>query len=80
MVLSYITNMISFHQPPQYEGTDIDEELALPIQMPQSTPSASASASTPKHHIISIIDFMRHTRHTLHTQEHRITIPATLRL
>ena len=82
MVLSHITNMISFDQPPQNEGDDIDEELTLPIQMPESPASATAS----KHHIISIIDFMRHTRytmhtmHTQHTQEHRISIPTTSRL
>ena len=76
MVLSYITNMISFDQPPQYEGDDIDEELTLPIQMPVQSAPATAS----KHHIISIIDFMRHTRHTQYTQEHRITIPTISRL
>ena len=81
MVLSYITNMISFHQPPQYDGDEIDEELTLPIQMPASPSSVTAIAS--KHHIISIMDFMRHTRHTQytqHTQEHRITIPTISRL
>jgi len=78
MVLSYITNMISFHQPPQYDGGDIDEELTLPIQMPESMTSAPATAS--KHHIISIMDFMRHSRHTMYTQEHRISIPNTSKL
>lgn len=70
MVLSYITNMISFHQPPQYDacGDDIDDELTLPIQMPASMASATASTTASKHHIISIIDFMRHSRHI---QEHR---------
>jgi hypothetical protein len=78
MVLSYITNMISFDQPPQYDGGgDIDEELTLPIQMPASPSSVSASA--PTHHIISIMDFMRHTRY-IHTQEHRISIPNTSKL
>jgi hypothetical protein len=78
MVLSYITNMISFEQPPQYDGggDDIDEELTLPIQMPASPSSVTATA--PKHHIISIIDFMRHTRRTLYTHEHRA--PTTSRL
>ena len=75
MVLSYITNMISFHQLPQYEGCgcDIDDELTLPIQMPASMASATAS----KHHIISIIDFMRHSRRV---HEHRISIPNTSKL
>jgi hypothetical protein len=78
MVLSYITNMISFDQPPQYNGgDDIDEELTLPIQMPASPSSVTATAS--KHHIISIMDFMRHTRY-IHTQEHRISIPNTSKL
>jgi hypothetical protein len=77
MVLSYITNMISFDQPQQYDGggDDIDEELTLPIQMPASLSPASATA--PKHHIISIMDFMKHSRHT---QEHRISIPNTSKL
>ena len=75
MMLSYITNMFSFHQPQQYNGVDIDEELTLPIQMPETPPPASAPV--PKHHIISIIDFMRHTRHF---KEHRISIPITSRL
>jgi hypothetical protein len=79
MVLSYITNMISFDRQPQYtDGDNIDEELTLPIQMPASPSSVTATA--PKHHIISIIDFMRHTRHTLYTHEHRISIPNTSRL
>jgi len=69
MVLSYITNMISFHQP-CYEDDEVDEELTLPIQMPESA-VPSSPASIPKHHIISIMDFMRHTRHTMYTQEHR---------
>jgi hypothetical protein len=77
MVLSYITNMISFDQPPQYEGADIDEELTLPIQMPEQ--SASAPATVSKHHIISIIDFMRHSRRT-HIHEHRISMPTISRL
>jgi hypothetical protein len=76
MVLSYITNMISFDQPPQHnDGGDIDEELTLPIQMPASLSPASATA--PKHHIISIMDFMKHSRHI---QEHRISIPNTSKL
>ena len=79
MVLSYITNMISFHEPQQYEGDDIDEELVLPIQMPESPLPSSTHATAPKHHIISIIGFMRHTRH-IHTQEHRISIPNTSKL
>lgn len=78
MVLSYITTILYTNHLVQQEGADIDEELMLPTPMSESPPSASAS--TPKHHIISIIDFMRHTRHTLHPHEHRITIPATLRL
>ena len=79
MAFSYITNMISFNQPPQYEGDDIDDELMLPIQMPESPLPSSTHAIVPKHHIISIIGFMRHTRH-IHTQEHRITIPTISRL
>ena len=76
MVLSYITNMISFDQSPQYnDGGNIDEELTLPIQMPASPSSVTATAS--KHHIISIIDFMRHSRHT---HEHRISIPNASKL
>jgi hypothetical protein len=73
MVLSYITNMISFDQPPQYEGADIDEELTLPIQMPEQ----SAPTTVSKHHIISIIDFMRYSRRV---HEHRISIPTISRL
>ena len=77
MVLSYITTMLYSNHLSQHND-DIDEELTLPIQMPESPPPTSITAS--KHHIISIIDFMRHTRHTQYTQEHRISIPTISRL
>ena len=76
MVLSYITTMLYSNHLLQQEGADIDEELTLPIQMPESPASVSATVS--KQH--TIIDFMRHTRHTLYPHEHRISIPTTSRL
>lgn len=78
MVLSYITTMLYSNHLLQQEGANIDEELTLPIQMPESSASASASATVSKQH--TIIDFMRYTRHTLYPHEHRISIPTTSRL
>jgi hypothetical protein len=82
MVLSYITTMLYTNHFLQCEGEDIEEELTLPIQMPETQPSTSIHEERGKgpHHIISIIDFIRHTRHTMYSQEHRISIPTTSRL
>lgn len=76
MVLSYITTILYTNHLVQQEGADIDEELMLPTPMSESPPTAIVTVT--KQH--TIIDFMRHTRHTLYPHEHRISIPATLRL
>jgi hypothetical protein len=64
------------------EGADIDEELTLPIQMSEIPSSTSViltieDEKSPRH---TIIDFMKHTRRTLYSHEHRISIPNNSKL